>query len=66
MKRGLLALSGLLGLSIPVSAHAAWTSLIGTDFFTGIQADLLTAVVGILGLALLIFGLVILMRVIGR
>jgi hypothetical protein len=66
MKRGLLALSGLLGLSIPVSAHAAGTSLIDTDFFTGIQADLLTAVVGILGLALLIFGLVILMRVIGR
>ena len=40
--------------------------MISSTFFDGVQADMLVAVGGILGLALIIFGLVMLMRVIGR
>lgn len=36
------------------------------NFFDGVRADMLTAVGGILGLALIIFGLVMLMRTVGR
>ncbi|MDD2468485.1 MAG: hypothetical protein PHI97_31275 [Desulfobulbus sp.] len=43
-----------------------WTSLISSTFFDGVQADMLTAVSGILGLSLIIFGLVMLMRTTGR
>ena len=43
-----------------------WTSMISSTFFDGVQADMLTASAGILGLSLIIFGLVMLMRVIGR
>ena len=43
-----------------------WTPLISSTFFDGVKADMMTAVGGILGLALIIFGLVMLMRVIGR
>jgi hypothetical protein len=43
-----------------------WTSMISSTFFDGVQGDMLTAVAGILGLALIIFGLVMLMKVIGR
>jgi len=43
-----------------------WTPLISSTFFDGVKADMLTAVGGILGLALVIFGLVMLMRTIGR
>jgi hypothetical protein len=43
-----------------------WTPLISATFFDGVRTDMITAVGGILGLALLIFGLVMLMRTIGR
>jgi hypothetical protein len=43
-----------------------WTPLLSSTFFDGVKADMMTAVGGILGLALVIFGLVMLMRVIGR
>ena len=42
-----------------------WTPMISSTFFDGVQADMLVAVAGILGLALIIFGLVMLMWVIG-
>jgi len=63
MKRALLVLTGL---SLPMTAHAEYTSLIGTDFFDGVQADLVAAAGGIIGLGLIIFGLVVLYRVISR
>lgn len=43
-----------------------WTPLLSSTFFDGVKADMMTAVGGILGLALIIFGLVMLMRVIGK
>jgi hypothetical protein len=43
-----------------------WTPMISSTFFNGVKADMVTAVGGILGLALIIFGLVMLMRTIGR
>ena len=43
-----------------------WTPLISSTFFDGVKADMMTAVGGILGLALVIFGLFMLMRTIGR
>ena len=43
-----------------------WTPLITSTFFDGVRTDMLTAVSGILGLALIIFGLVMLMRTVGR
>lgn len=43
-----------------------WTPMLSSTFFDGVRTDMLTAVAGILGLALIIFGLVMLMRVIGR
>lgn len=43
-----------------------WSPMISSTFFDGVKADMLVAVGGILGLALIIFGLVMLMRVIGR
>ncbi len=43
-----------------------WTPMISSTFFDGVQTDMLTAAAGILGLALIIFGLAMLMRVIGR
>jgi len=43
-----------------------WTSLISSTFFDGVRTDMLTAVSGILSLALIILGLVMLMRTVGR
>jgi hypothetical protein len=43
-----------------------WTPLITSSTFTGIQADLLLATAGIFGLALIVFGLAMIMRVTGR
>lgn len=43
-----------------------WTPLISSTFFDGVRADMIVAVGGILGLALIIFGLVMLMRTVGR
>lgn len=39
-----------------------WTSLIPSGMFTGIQADLLTAVGGILSLILIVVGLGVLIK----
>lgn len=39
-----------------------WISLIPEDMFTGIQADLLTAVGGILSLVLIVVGLGVLIK----
>ena len=43
-----------------------WTPMISSTFFDGVQSDMLVAAGGILGLALIIFGLSMLMRTIGR
>ena len=43
-----------------------WTPMISSTFFDGVQSDMLVAAGGILGLALLIFGLAVLVRTIGR
>ncbi len=43
-----------------------WTPMLSSTFFNGVRTDMLTAAAGILGLALIIFGLAMLMRVIGR
>ncbi len=43
-----------------------WTPMLSSTFFNGVRTDMLTAAGGILGLALIIFGLAMLMRVIGR
>jgi len=43
-----------------------WTPLISSAFFDGVRTDMVTAVAGILGLGLIIFGLVMLMRTISR
>ena len=43
-----------------------WTPMLNATFFDGVRTDMLVAVGGILGLALIFFGLVMLMRVIGR
>jgi hypothetical protein len=41
-----------------------WEPIISSTFFDGVRTDMLVAVGGILGLALIIFGLAMLMRVI--
>lgn len=68
MKKKLLTLLSFFGVISPGMAHAeyTWTPLINASFFDGIKADMLVAAGGILGLALVIFGLAILMRVMGR
>lgn len=43
-----------------------WTPLITASMFTGIRADMLVAVGGILGLALIVFGIGMIMRIAGR
>ncbi len=43
-----------------------WTPMISSTFFDGVRADMLTGSTGILGLVLIIFGLAMLMRTIGR
>ena len=55
-----------LGLLVPARVYAlgeTWTPLITTEHFTGIKADTLLAVGGILTIILIIAGLGILMRV---
>lgn len=62
----LCALFGSL-VALPSSVAAAdWTPLITTTMFDGIRSDMLLAVSGILGLALIVFGLGMIMRVAGR
>lgn len=43
-----------------------WTPLISATFFDGVQADMLTAAGGILGLSLVIAGVALLVRAISR
>ena len=43
-----------------------WTPLISSTFSDGVRADMILAAGGILGLALIIFGIAMLMRVTGR
>ena len=43
-----------------------WTSLIPSGFFDGVRADMVLAAGGILGLGLIIFGIAMLMRTVGR
>lgn len=68
MKARLFQVLALIGIAMPSWVHAeiTWTPLISSAFFDGVQADMTTAVVGILGLGLIIFGLVMLYRVISR
>ena len=51
---------------VPALAHAEWTPIITSTMFDGIRGDMLTAVGGILGLALIVFGLAMIMRTTGR
>ena len=43
-----------------------WTPLINSSFFDGVRADMVLAAGGILGLGLIIFGIAMLMRTVGR
>ena len=43
-----------------------WTSLVSSDLFTGIKADLVTVAGGVIGLTVIILGLVVIVRAIGR
>lgn len=67
MKTKLAAILSPLGFLVPIDAHSAeWAPLISSTFFDGVRADVLLAVAGILGLALIIFGLSMIMRTTGR
>ena len=52
----------LQSLFAPVFAFAAYTSLVSSSDFTGIAADVGTAVAGIISVALIILGASLLMR----
>jgi hypothetical protein len=56
----------LQSLFVPVFAFATWTSLVSSADFTGIAADVGTAVTGIISVALIILGASLLMRAFGR
>lgn len=43
-----------------------WTPLIDAGFFDGVRADMVLAAAGILSLALIIFGIAMLMRTVSR
>lgn len=64
MKKRIAILLAVIGC--PSVALAEWTPLITDSMFTGIRTDMLVAVGGILGLALIVFGLSMIMRVSGR
>ena len=68
MKRFLLFAPGLTWLFIAEKACAdyTWQPMITSTFFDGVRTDMLAACAGILGLALIIFGLAMLMRTVGR
>lgn len=68
MKKALIAFLSLIGVTSPGLALAdyTWTPMVSSTMFDGIRADMLVAVSGILGLALIVFGLAMLMRVTGR
>jgi len=51
---------------MPVVAQAAYTSLVTSADFTGIAADVGTAVTGIISIALIILGASLLMKAFGR
>jgi hypothetical protein len=51
---------------LPASVFAAWVPIITDTMFDGIRGDMLTAVGGILGLSLIVFGLAMIMRTTGR
>lgn len=64
-----LVLAGLALIQsffVPVVAQAAYTSLVSSADFTGIQADVGTAVTGIISIALIILGASLLMKAFGR
>lgn len=48
------------------TAHAAWTPLIASTDFDGIKTDVLTTAGGILAVLLVIIGVGLLVRVLGR
>lgn len=62
----LLLLFVLVTVFMPVPAMAEYTSLISSGDFTGIAADVSTAVGGIISVALIILGASLLMRAFGR
>ena len=65
MYQRLLVLFGVL-LVPGIALAETWTPLIAADAFSGIRTDVITAVGAILGLALIVFGLGILIRATGR
>ena len=67
MKKRILTTVALMGAALPTMAQAEdWTPLISSTFFDGVRADMVLAAAGILGLSLIIFGVVMLMRTVGR
>jgi hypothetical protein len=55
-----------LSLFTAAPALAVWTPLIASSDFTGIQTDVLTACAGILAVMLVIVGVGLLIRILGR
>ena len=43
-----------------------WTPLVSSTLFDGVRADMIVTAGGILGLALIVFGLVMIVRTMGR
>lgn len=54
------------GLFAPAIARADWTPLIASSAFDGIKADVLTVVAGITTIAIIIMGLGLIIRAMGR
>lgn len=50
----------------PSDVFAAWTPLITSDMFTGVGADVQTVAAGIIGIMIVVVGIGILVRVLGR
>lgn len=61
-----LLVFSLTVLLIPALSFAEWTPLIASTDFAGIHADVLTTAAGILSILLVILGIGILVRVLGR
>lgn len=62
----ILLLSFMVSVLMPGVAMAEYTSLLSSADFTGIAADVSTAVTGIISVALIILGASLLMRAFGR
>jgi len=59
-------LVGAAVLFAPSVSFAAWTPLISSADFTGISTDVQTVAAGIIGIMIIVVGIGILVRVLGR